>query len=156
MEPNVEQLMSKLKNLQQMQADAYQLEGIHKEKEELYKVLQFQCEEAEQESSRQLQLNKRSEEQVEQYKCQIEETKLKQRKQRMKFENQLQQLIDQHKNLHSVFTQERLPAEIESIENIKSQRLEAEQLKLSQLRHLEEELDEMRKQSQLETTKAKT
>ncbi|XP_038843041.1 uncharacterized protein si:ch211-199g17.9 [Salvelinus namaycush] len=88
-------------------------------------VLQFQCEEMEQDSTRQQQLNRKSEDLIEQYRCQIQETKLKHRKHRMKFENQLQQLIEQHKNLHSVFSPDRLPAEIESVENAKSQLLKA-------------------------------
>ncbi|XP_041740991.1 synaptonemal complex central element protein 1 isoform X2 [Coregonus clupeaformis] len=149
-EPKVEQLMNKLKKLQQgkrateeevkeahslrdslqeeldaLQTEAYQLEGVHKEKEELCRVLQFQCEEMEQDSTRQQQLNRKSEDLIEQYRCQIQETKLKHRKHRMKFENQLQQLIEQHKNLHSVFSPDRLPAEIESVENTKSQLLKA-------------------------------
>ncbi|XP_064876154.1 uncharacterized protein si:ch211-199g17.9 [Oncorhynchus nerka] len=74
---------------------------------------------------RQQQLNRKSEDLIEQYRCQIQETKLKHRKHRMKFENQLQQLIEQHKNLHSVFSPDRLPAEIESVENAKSQLLKA-------------------------------
>nr|XP_046216728.1 synaptonemal complex central element protein 1 [Oncorhynchus gorbuscha] len=175
-EPKVEQLMNKLKRLQQgkraieeevkeaqslrdslqeeldaLQTEAYQLEGVHKEKEESCMVLQFQCEEMEQDSTRQQQLNRKSEDLIEQYRCQIQETKLKHRKHRMKFENQLQQLIEQHKNLHSVFSPDRLPAEIESVENAKSQLLKAEQLKLSQLCHLEEALDEARRQTSTDT-----
>ncbi|XP_034747981.1 golgin subfamily B member 1 isoform X2 [Etheostoma cragini] len=155
-EPKVEQLMGKLRRLQQVQTEAYQLEGIHKEKEELCRKLQFQCEESEQDSSRQLKQNKKSEEQLEEYRCEIQELKLKHRKQRMKFENQLHQLIEQHKNLHSVFTPERLPKEIESAGNTKSQLLSAEQIKLAQLHRLDEELEEMKKQKQPVTTAAET
>uniref|UniRef100_A0A3B4XWQ0 Uncharacterized protein n=1 Tax=Seriola lalandi dorsalis TaxID=1841481 RepID=A0A3B4XWQ0_SERLL len=74
---------------------------------------------------RQLKQNEQSEELLEQYRCEIQEFKLKQRKQRMKFENQLHQLIEQHKNLHSMFTPERLPDEIERAENTKCQLLSA-------------------------------
>uniref|UniRef100_A0A8C2WDR5 Uncharacterized protein n=1 Tax=Cyclopterus lumpus TaxID=8103 RepID=A0A8C2WDR5_CYCLU len=94
---------------------------------------------------RHLKQNKRSEELLEQYRCEIQELKLKHRKQRMKFENQLHQLIEQHKNLHSVFTPEMLPDEIESAENITRQLLSAEQMKLAQLHRLYEELDEIEK-----------
>ncbi|XP_053302111.1 uncharacterized protein si:ch211-199g17.9 isoform X2 [Pleuronectes platessa] len=153
-EPKMEQLMSKLRRLQQVQTEAYQLEGIHKEKEELCRKLQFQCEESEQDSVRQLNQNKKSEELLEQYRCEIQEFKLKLRKQRMKFEKQLHQLIEQHKNLHSIFSPERLPDEIQSIESTKSQLISAEQLKLAQLFHLEEELEDVRKQKQLGATAA--
>ncbi|XP_073319438.1 synaptonemal complex central element protein 1 [Pagrus major] len=142
------------KELATLQNKAYQLEGIHKEKEELCRKLQFQCEESEQDSARLLQQNKKSEELLEQYRCEIQEFKLKHRKQRMKFENQLHQLIEQHKNLQSVFTPKRLPDEIGNAENIKSQLLSAEQMKLAQLHCLHEELEEVKKQKQPRITAA--
>ncbi|XP_068432194.1 synaptonemal complex central element protein 1 isoform X2 [Clinocottus analis] len=179
LEPKVEQLTGKLRRLQQgkraleeeikeiksesdilqkelttLQVEAYKLEGTHKEKEEWCRKLQFQCEESEQEAVRYLKQNKKSEELLEQYRCEIQELKLKHRKQRMKFENQLLQLIAQHKNLHSVFTPEMLPDEIESAENTTKQLLSAEQMKLAQLHRLYEKLEEMKKQRQPATTAA--
>ncbi|XP_030268454.1 synaptonemal complex central element protein 1 isoform X2 [Sparus aurata] len=144
------------KELATLQNEACQLEGIHKEKEELCRKLQFQCEESEQDSARLLKQNKKSDELLEQYRCEIQEFKLKHRKQRMKFENQIHQLIEQHRNLHSVFTPEMLPDEIGSAENIKSQLLSAEQMKLAQLHHLNEELEEVKKQKQPRITVAQT
>ncbi|XP_040909204.1 centrosomal protein of 63 kDa [Toxotes jaculatrix] len=144
------------KNLETLHTEAFQLEGIHREKEEMCRKLQFQFEESVQGFVRQLNQNKKSEELLEQYRCEIQEFKLKHRKQQMKFENQLHQLIEQHKNLHSIFTPERLPDEIESAEKTKSQLLSAEQLKLAQLQRLDEELGDMRKQKQLGTTAAET
>ncbi|XP_035475895.2 synaptonemal complex central element protein 1 [Scophthalmus maximus] len=180
-EPKVDQLMSKLRRLQQgkrvleeeikdrksvrdslqeelatLQTEASELEEIYKEKEEFCRNLQFQCEESEQDSDRQLKQNKKSEELLEQYRCEIQEFKLKQRKQRMRFEKQLHQLIEQHKNLHSIFTPERLPNEIENTENAKSQLISAEQLKLAQLNRLNEELEDVREQRQLGTAAADT
>ncbi|KAK2830368.1 hypothetical protein Q5P01_018299 [Channa striata] len=180
-EPKVEQFLSKLRRLQQgkrsledelreiksvnksmqmelgtLQTEAYKLEGIHKEKEEMCRKLQIQCEESEQESSRQLKQNQKSEELLEQYRCEIQEFKLKHRKQRMKFENQLHQLIEQHKNLHSVFTTERLPDEIKSAENMLSQLLSTEQMKLDQLHHLNEELQNVRQEKQQDTVTTET
>ncbi|XP_030268455.1 uncharacterized protein si:ch211-199g17.9 isoform X3 [Sparus aurata] len=155
-EIKVDQMIGKLRRLQQVQNEACQLEGIHKEKEELCRKLQFQCEESEQDSARLLKQNKKSDELLEQYRCEIQEFKLKHRKQRMKFENQIHQLIEQHRNLHSVFTPEMLPDEIGSAENIKSQLLSAEQMKLAQLHHLNEELEEVKKQKQPRITVAQT
>ncbi|XP_058474715.1 synaptonemal complex central element protein 1 isoform X3 [Solea solea] len=142
-EPNVDQLLTKLRRFQQdkrileeeleevksfsdslrkelanLQTEAYQLEGIHMEREELCSKLQFQFEDLEQDSAR------------------------------MKFEQQLHQLIEQHKNLHSIFTPERLPIEIETAENRKLQLVSAEQLKLAQLYELKEELEDVGKQKQ--------
>ncbi|XP_041665230.1 uncharacterized protein si:ch211-199g17.9 isoform X2 [Cheilinus undulatus] len=144
------------KELETLQAEAYQLEGIHKEKEELCTKLQFQCDKSEQDSARQLEQNKKSDELLEEHRCEIQEIKLKQRKQRMKFVNQLLILTDQHKNLFSVFSPVRLPAEIESSENSRSQLLLAEQMKLAQLHSLEEELEEGKKQKQPGTASAET
>nr|XP_020462528.1 uncharacterized protein LOC109963931 isoform X2 [Monopterus albus] len=148
-EPKLEELRVKLGRLQEVQTESYQLERIHKEKEELCRKLQFQCEASEQGSTQQVKQNKKYEELLEQYRCEIQEFKLKHRKQRIKFENQLRQLIEQHKNLHSAFTPERLQDEIKCAENIKSQLLSAEQLKLAQLHRLDEELQERKKQQQL-------
>ncbi|XP_044192312.1 synaptonemal complex central element protein 1 isoform X2 [Thunnus albacares] len=144
------------KELATLQTEAYQLEGIHKENEELCRKLQFQCEESEQDSIRQVEQNKKSEELLEQYRCEIQGFKLKHRKLRMKFENQLHQLMEQHKNLQSIFMPQRLPAEVESAENIKSQLLAAEELKLAQLRRLGEELEELKKQKQIGTIATET
>ncbi|XP_041812003.1 uncharacterized protein si:ch211-199g17.9 [Chelmon rostratus] len=74
----------------------------------------------------------------------------------MKFENQLHQLIEQHKNLHSIFNPERLPIEVGSAENTKSQLLSAELMKLAQLHRLSEEVEEVKKQKQTGTTATDT
>nr|XP_040044075.1 rho-associated protein kinase 1 isoform X1 [Gasterosteus aculeatus aculeatus] len=146
LEEGIEKMMSVKDVLQNelttLQTEAYKLEGILKEKEELCRKLQFQCEDVD----RYLKQNKKIEEQLDKYRCEIQELTLKHRKQRMKFENQLFQLIEQHKNLHSLYTPERLPEEIASAENTKSQLLLAEQMKLAQLHRLNEELVEMEKQ----------
>ncbi|XP_072227252.1 synaptonemal complex central element protein 1 [Leuresthes tenuis] len=180
-EPKVEQLMGKLRRLQQgktvlekeiremksvretlqkdletFQAEAYQLEGIQKEREEMCRKLQVQCEESGQDTARQLKQNKASEELLEQYRCEIQQLKLKHRKQRMRFENQLEQLMEQHKKLHSVFAPERLPDELKNAENTKSQLLSAEQQKLSQLKTLDEELEKVQKRKLSDTGAAPT
>ncbi|XP_076610685.1 synaptonemal complex central element protein 1 [Chaetodon auriga] len=144
------------RELTALQIEAYQLEEIHKEKEELCRKLQFQSEESEQDSTRQFKQNKKSDELLEQYKCEIQELKLKHRKLRMKFENQLHQLIEQHKNLHSIFNPERLPVEMGSAKNTTSQLLSVEQMKLAQLHRLSQEVEKMKKQKQAGTTAAET
>ncbi|XP_055081452.1 synaptonemal complex central element protein 1 [Periophthalmus magnuspinnatus] len=113
------------KELETLRTESDQLEGIHKEKEELCQKLQYLCEESEQDFARQLKHNKSAEDLSEQYNCEIQAIKLKHRKLRMKFENHLYQLIEQQKNLYSVFMPDRIPAEIESAENTKSQLLTA-------------------------------
>ncbi|CAJ1083514.1 synaptonemal complex central element protein 1 isoform X1 [Xyrichtys novacula] len=70
------------KELETVQIEAYQLEENHKEKEELCRKLQFQCDESERDSARQIEQNKKRDELLEQYRCEIQEIELKQRKQR--------------------------------------------------------------------------
>ncbi|XP_056336254.1 synaptonemal complex central element protein 1 [Danio aesculapii] len=122
-------------------AEALKLEGTLNEKEELNRSLQLKCEDLQLEAQRQLEQNHQKEELVKQYSFQIQETKLKHRKIRMKFENQLQQLTEQHKNLSAVFAPQRLPAEIQSAEYSTKQLLKAEQQKLEQLAKLLDELN---------------
>ncbi|XP_061110776.1 synaptonemal complex central element protein 1-like isoform X2 [Conger conger] len=114
LEEDLKQAQLLRKNLQKeldtLHAKQYQMEAIEKEKEESYKVLQFKCDELECEAKR------------------------------MKFENQLQQLIEQHKNLYSVYSPDRLPSEIENLENVRLQLLKAEQVKLGQLNCVAEEI----------------
>ncbi|XP_032437574.1 synaptonemal complex central element protein 1 [Xiphophorus hellerii] len=178
-EPKIEQLMAKLRMLQQekrqleeevkgaqsvhddlqkeladLQTEANELEGIHKDKKDASSKLQLQCEDSEQDLNRQLKQNKTSEELLEHYRCEIEEVKLKHRKLRIRFENQLMQLIEQHKQLDYVFNSKRLPDELKKGEDIKHQLSSAEQVKLAQLHKLDEELEEAKKQKQFETEDA--
>ncbi|XP_055018279.1 synaptonemal complex central element protein 1 isoform X2 [Boleophthalmus pectinirostris] len=136
------------KEFETVQAESLQLEVIHKEKEELCQKLQYLCEESEQDFARQLKHNKSTEDLSEQYKCEIQAIKLKHRKLRMKFENHLYQLIEQKKNLYSVFMPDRIPAEIENAENTKSQLSNAEKLKATQVNSLEEEIEKWKQEKQ--------
>ncbi|XP_061617135.1 uncharacterized protein si:ch211-199g17.9 isoform X2 [Phyllopteryx taeniolatus] len=126
-DPKIEQLKSELARLQQgktileeeimerksvsaclqkelatLQTEAYRLERTRQEKEELSQKLQFQCEESKRESVSLAEQNRKSEELLAQHRCEIQELKLKRRKLRMKFENQLHQLIELHKQLHAI------------------------------------------------------
>uniref|UniRef100_A0A3B5MTU7 Uncharacterized protein n=1 Tax=Xiphophorus couchianus TaxID=32473 RepID=A0A3B5MTU7_9TELE len=92
----------------------------------------------------QLKQNKTSEELLEHYRCEIEEVKLKHRK-LIRFENQLMQLIEQHKQLDYVFV---------SFPYFLSLFIENKQVKLAQLHKLDEELEEAKKQKQFETEDA--
>nr|XP_023659594.1 synaptonemal complex central element protein 1-like isoform X2 [Paramormyrops kingsleyae] len=164
-EPKLEELKGKIRHLQQVkrtleedlreaqclrdalqeEQDAlctavHQLEITYKEKEESCKVLQYKCEELEFDLKREQQLSSETEDLVQQYTFQIQEMKLKHRKLRMKFEGELQQLMAQHKHLYSVYSPEQLPGEIERLQKVTAQLLKAEELRLSQLNSLEEEL----------------
>ncbi|XP_041932838.1 synaptonemal complex central element protein 1 isoform X1 [Alosa sapidissima] len=167
-EPKVEDLVVKLRRLQQAKrtleeelwevqkikgvleqeeealcSEAFQLDVLLKEKQEAHRVLQFKCEELDQESQRKQEQNKQKEELVEQYRYRIQEATLKHRKTRMKFENQLQQLMVQHKSLFSMFTPQRLPAEIITAENATAQLLKAEKHRMEQLAQQQEELSDI-------------
>lgn len=101
---------------------------------------------------RQLQLNKTSENLSKQYNCEIEAFKLKHRKLRITFENQLYQLIDQEKDLQLFFIPEKLPAELESAGIRKDQLLTTDEQKLAQLSSLNEEIEKVKAQKQLAIT----
>uniref|UniRef100_A0AAY4BE28 Uncharacterized protein n=1 Tax=Denticeps clupeoides TaxID=299321 RepID=A0AAY4BE28_9TELE len=75
--------------------------------------------------SRQRAQNQEKEELLELYRCQIEETKLRHRKARVKFGKELQQLMEQHKNLYSAFSPARLPGEVAAAENAAAELLKA-------------------------------
>uniref|UniRef100_A0AAV2K8I6 Uncharacterized protein n=1 Tax=Knipowitschia caucasica TaxID=637954 RepID=A0AAV2K8I6_KNICA len=136
------------KELETLQKEAFQLEITHKEKEELSQKLHYLCEESDQELARQLKHNKSTEDLSEQYNCEIQAVKLKHRKLRMKFENHLCQLIEQQKNLYSVFIPEKLPGEIDSAVNTKGQLLTAEKLKITQINSLEEKIEKWKQDKQ--------
>ncbi|XP_027892395.1 synaptonemal complex central element protein 1-like isoform X2 [Xiphophorus couchianus] len=161
--PKIEQLMAKLRMLQQEKRQLEEeVKGAQSVHDDLQKELadyassklQLQCEDSEQDLNRQLKQNKTSEELLEHYRCEIEEVKLKHRKLRIRFENQLMQLIEQHKQLDYVFNSKRLPDELKKGEDIKHQLSSAEQVKLAQLHKLDEELEEAKKQKQFETEDA--
>ncbi|XP_019727824.1 leucine-rich repeat and coiled-coil domain-containing protein 1 isoform X3 [Hippocampus comes] len=126
-EPKIEELKSKLESLQQgkkvleeeimerkslseclqkelatLQTEAFQLERTHQERKELSQKLQLQCEESEREFVRLAEQNKKSDELLAQHRYEIQELKLKRRKLRLKFEDQLHQLIKQHNQLYAI------------------------------------------------------
>ncbi|KAM8884264.1 synaptonemal complex central element protein 1 isoform 1-T3 [Synchiropus picturatus] len=121
-----------------LQIKASQLDELYNLKQEMCHKLHFQCKEFEQESIKLVEENRRVMELLRQYRCEIQEVKLKHRKQRMIFENHLQQLLELHKKLYTFFYPKRLPAEIERARIAKQQLLSAEEHKLDQLRRLEE------------------
>ncbi|XP_049889891.1 synaptonemal complex central element protein 1 isoform X2 [Epinephelus moara] len=145
-EPEVEELVDKIRNMHEVQTEAERLEGILEEQEELARKVQIQQELSEQACFRQEKEDKKKVEEVEQIRCQIEEIKFKHRKLRMKFESQLEEVIVEHKNLYKVFSPKNLLDEIARAEIRKRQLSEVEQIKLTHLRNLQEKLEEMKKQ----------
>ncbi|XP_056876222.1 synaptonemal complex central element protein 1 [Takifugu flavidus] len=138
--------------LHTLEIKVHQLEEIHKQKEELFKTIEFQCEETGQDCAKQMNLSKLHCDVLEQYKCEIQELHLKLQKQRVKLENQLLDLIEQHKFLESMFSLKNLPNEIKRAETTNNQLLSVEQAKIARLCQLNEELEQVK---QLEAT-AKT
>ncbi|XP_037120116.1 synaptonemal complex central element protein 1 isoform X2 [Syngnathus acus] len=83
------------------QTEAYQLERTEQEKEELLQKLQLQCEESKHENVRLAERNKKSEDLISRHRSDIWELKLKQRKMKLKFENELHSMMQQHKQLYA-------------------------------------------------------
>ncbi|KAM9775995.1 uncharacterized protein ACBT44_001164 isoform 3-T6 [Syngnathus typhle] len=90
------------------QTEAYQLERTEQEKEELLQKLQLQCEESKHENVRLAERNKKSEDLISQHRSEIWELKLKQRKMKLKFENELHSMMQQHKQLYAAIVSRHL------------------------------------------------
>nr|XP_014347178.1 PREDICTED: synaptonemal complex central element protein 1 isoform X2 [Latimeria chalumnae] len=167
--PRIEELVKKLKQLQQgknavdeelcearkcrealqkeldkLSAESFHLEEIYNKKKETLQLLQFQYKERENEIKRQLNHSEGCKQRVEQITSQIQEEKLKRRKQRMEFEMQLEELMEKHKSTWEFHNTESLKKEICNIENAKQQFLSEEKMLQQKLQNLEKEINSLR------------
>ncbi|XP_073455854.1 synaptonemal complex central element protein 1-like isoform X2 [Aquarana catesbeiana] len=139
------ELQDLVKNRENVEED---LQGVRAERQNLQEEL-----EKKQESVQVLKLRydsylekeKRQREQLEDYKkrttnlnTQILEEKLKQRKQRMAFQDQLEDLITKHKNLAEFYNPKMLEAEISRLEKQKNELIQENREKLTKLKEIEE------------------
>ncbi|XP_040180164.1 synaptonemal complex central element protein 1-like [Rana temporaria] len=163
MDPKVEDLLTKIniafKALEEMQKELQdlvkygenaeeELQGVRAERQNLQEEL-----EKKQESVQVLKLRydsylekeKRQRERSEDYKMrinnlktQIQEEKLKQRKQRMRFEDQLENLMTKHRNLAEFYNPKRLEEEISRLEKQKNELIQEYREKLPKLKEIKE------------------
>uniref|UniRef100_A0A8C4SCY0 Uncharacterized protein n=1 Tax=Erpetoichthys calabaricus TaxID=27687 RepID=A0A8C4SCY0_ERPCA len=127
----------------ELNAETSKLEEAYSKKDETCKILRFTINESETEFNRQIQLNEKLKDMIQENTFQIQAAKLKKRKQRLEFENQLEQLIDQLKHINAAYVSQTLSEELKYIENNNIHLLNTEQVKKKQLAALKEEMNGM-------------
>ncbi|XP_059588514.1 synaptonemal complex central element protein 1 isoform X1 [Alligator mississippiensis] len=123
--------------LEELTKEQTNLEDIHWQKEEALRVAQVQCQEAESESHRQHGLLQEVQQRIQDLTMGIQEETLKQRKQRLEFEQQLDELMEKHKTLQEGHTMDKLAVEIQNMSDSWERLLREDELiqaKLMQLK----------------------
>ncbi|XP_063792122.1 synaptonemal complex central element protein 1 isoform X2 [Pseudophryne corroboree] len=155
-----EQTEAESKDLEQQKAAVQdEMEKVHAEKVRLREVLQKKQENIQilkLQRDNLLEKEKRLQEQTEETKkkiddlaTKIQQEKLKQRKQRMEFQDHLEDLMTKHKSLAEFYNSKRLAAEIPQMEERKKELLEEEREKVSKLKEVQETEDRLRAQGVL-------
>uniref|UniRef100_A0A8C5QEQ9 Uncharacterized protein n=1 Tax=Leptobrachium leishanense TaxID=445787 RepID=A0A8C5QEQ9_9ANUR len=97
-----------MEELEKLNVDRQQVAELYGKKQETLRVLQLQCDETVSYDQRQQQLSGTSKDRIENLTTQKQEEKLKQRKQRLEFEKQLDDLMQKHKSLWEFHNEKRL------------------------------------------------
>ncbi|XP_060678403.1 synaptonemal complex central element protein 1-like isoform X2 [Hemiscyllium ocellatum] len=132
------------KELDELNQEIFHLEGDFNTKEANLKRLHFQYDQSKAQTERQLDVSRESKQRIEALTAQIEEEKLKRKKERNTFEQQLEELISKHKWMAEFYTPARLELEMRNIENSEQQLLSEERTMLEKLGTLDKELDSLR------------
>ncbi|XP_005407760.1 PREDICTED: synaptonemal complex central element protein 1 isoform X2 [Chinchilla lanigera] len=126
------------KELDSLREEKVHLKEILNKKQETLKILQLHCQEKETEAQRKETLLQECKERITSLNLQIEEEKSKQRQLRLDFEEQLETLTEQHKDLWEFHRPEQLEREICALDSNKEQLLKEEKLveeKLEDVKH---------------------
>ncbi|XP_078061922.1 synaptonemal complex central element protein 1 isoform X2 [Mustelus asterias] len=134
------------KQLDELNQEIFHLQGSCNTKEAHLKRLCFQYEQCQAQTERQLKASRESEQRIEELTTQIEGEKMKRRKERQEFEQQLEELIGKHKWMAEFYTPARLQLEMRNIENTKQQLLTEERVMMEKMSTLNKELDSVRQQ----------
>ncbi|XP_036595903.1 synaptonemal complex central element protein 1-like [Trichosurus vulpecula] len=127
------------KELDKLNTEKTHLEEILSMKQETLNTLQQHYKEQENKIQRQQAMSQDCIQRITDLNSKIQEEKLRRRKQRMEFEQQLEELIEKHKALWELHTPETLAQEINSMASSKEQLLKEENL-------IQEKLDAIEKQ----------
>ncbi|XP_048193931.1 synaptonemal complex central element protein 1 isoform X2 [Perognathus longimembris pacificus] len=126
------------KELDSLHEEKVRLKEILSKKQETLRIHRLHCQEKENEAQRKHTLLQECKERISSLNSQIEEEKNKQRQLRLDFEQQLETLMDQHKDLWEFHRAERLAREICALDSNKEQLLKEEKLvevKLEDVKH---------------------
>ncbi|XP_044539102.1 synaptonemal complex central element protein 1-like [Gracilinanus agilis] len=128
------------KELDELNSEETRLEELLKSKQESLRILQQHNGEKENEILRKQARAQDSIQKITELNSKIQEDKVKRKKLRMEFEQQLEELMEQHKTLWESHTAERLSQEIHNMASTKEQLLKEERLVQEKLEAIEKEL----------------
>ncbi|XP_067320406.1 synaptonemal complex central element protein 1-like [Anolis sagrei] len=126
------------RELEKLNAEKSSLEEIWNEKKETRKVLQFHCEETEIKRQWQQKLNRECKQRIEAVTAKIQAEKRKQSKQRMEFEQLLEELMEKHKRLWELYSRDQPVADMKES---KERLLKEEKMLQEKLTSIQDELD---------------
>nr|XP_019583907.1 PREDICTED: synaptonemal complex central element protein 1 [Rhinolophus sinicus] len=116
------------KELDSLSGDKVRLEEVLSQKQETLRNLRLHCQEKESEAQRKQTVLQECKERISALNSQIEEEKSKQRQLRLHFEEQLEELMGQHKDLWEFHRPEQLARKIGALDSSKEQLLKEEKL----------------------------
>nr|KAF6459178.1 synaptonemal complex central element protein 1 [Rousettus aegyptiacus] len=126
------------KELDSLSEEKVNLKGILSKKQETLMTLRLHCQEKDAEAQRKQAMLQECKERISSLNSQIEEERNRQRKLRLDFEEQLEELMSQHKDLWECHKPEHLAREIGTLNSSKEQLLKEEKLveaKLEDVKH---------------------
>ncbi|KAG5196169.1 hypothetical protein JEQ12_011805 [Ovis aries] len=126
------------KELDSLSGEKVRLKEILSKKQETLRVLRLHCQDKENEAQRKQTMLQECKERISALDSQIEQEKNKQRQLRLDFEEKLEDLMGQYKDLWEFHKPERLAQEIGTLDSSKEQLLKEEKLveaKLEDVRH---------------------
>nr|XP_003216702.1 PREDICTED: synaptonemal complex central element protein 1 [Anolis carolinensis] len=126
------------RELEKLNAEKSSLEEIWNEKKETRKVMQFHCEETEIKRQWQQKLNLECKQRIEAVTAKIQAEKRKQSKQRMEFEQLLEELMEKHKRLWELYSRDQPVADMK---DSKERLLKEEKMLQEKLASIQDELD---------------
>ncbi|XP_056394486.1 synaptonemal complex central element protein 1 isoform X2 [Hyla sarda] len=135
LDQEIEAAQSELQNLYTEKAA---LKEIAVKKQETIQNLKLRRDKQLKKEKKQQEQAEETEKRMEDLTTKIEEEKMKQRKQRIEFQDQTEEMIKRHKNLAQFYDTKRLEAEIEGMKEQKRKLLQEEKVKLTKLKELEE------------------
>ncbi|XP_034519441.1 synaptonemal complex central element protein 1 isoform X2 [Ailuropoda melanoleuca] len=126
------------REMDSLSGEKVRLKEILNKKQETLRILRLHCQEKESEAQRKQTMLQECKERISALNSQIEEEKNKQRQLRLDFEEQLEDLMGQHKDLWKFHRPEQMAREIGTLDSSKEQLLKEEKLveaKLEDVKH---------------------
>ncbi|KAJ6655363.1 hypothetical protein lerEdw1_005555, partial [Lerista edwardsae] len=145
-----EQMKALQRELEKLNNEKLSLEDIWNKKKEARRIMQLHCNEIETEIQREEKLNLKNKKKIEELTAKIQEEKVKQRRQRLQFEQLLDELMEKHKNLWELHTKEKPMADMRAK---KERLLTEEKLIQRKLAHVQDEIDLLKQSAFIEERK---